>query len=34
DFTYIDDIVEGMFRVMPAIPEGNSQWDGNKPDPA
>jgi len=33
DFTYIDDIVEGVFRVMKKIPEGNSDWDGSSPDP-
>lgn len=33
DFTYIDDIVEGIFRVMqkPAAP--NPNWSGEKPDP-
>jgi UDP-glucuronate 4-epimerase len=33
DFTYIDDIVEGVVRVMdkPATP--NPDWDGAKPDP-
>lgn len=33
DFTYIDDIVEGVIRVLdrPAAP--NSDWSGNKPDP-
>ena len=34
DFTYIDDIVEGVYRVMHHIPEPNSAWDGNDPDPA
>ena len=33
DFTYIDDIVEGVFRVMQRIPEPNPQWDGARPDP-
>jgi UDP-glucuronate 4-epimerase len=34
DFTYIDDIVEGVVRVVdnPAAP--NSSWSGDKPDPA
>lgn len=34
DFTYIDDIVEGVIKVLdkPAVP--NKDWDGNKPDPA
>jgi len=34
DFTYIDDIVEGVYRVMHRIPEPNTAWDGNDPDPA
>lgn len=34
DFTYIDDIVEGMLRVLdqPAAP--NPDWTGERPDPA
>ena len=34
DFTYIDDIVEGVFRVVHRIPEPNPLWDGNTPDPS
>lgn len=34
DFTYIDDIIEGVVRVMKKIPAGSSEWSGNKPDPA
>jgi len=34
DFTYIDDIVEGVSRVMDRIPEGDFEWNGNAPDPA
>ncbi len=34
DFTYIDDIVEGIVRVMDKIPEGNSHWSGDTPDPS
>lgn len=34
DFTYIDDIVEGMVRIVDVIPEGNQDWDEQKPDPA
>jgi UDP-glucuronate 4-epimerase len=34
DFTYIDDIVEGVVRVTERIPESNPQWSGNNPDPA
>jgi UDP-glucuronate 4-epimerase len=33
DFTYIDDIVEGVVRVADAIPEGNPSWSGAEPDP-
>jgi UDP-glucuronate 4-epimerase len=33
DFTYVDDIVEGIFRVMKNIPQKNSIWNGKKPDP-
>ena len=33
DFTYIDDIVEGVVRVMAAIPAGDSSWRGDAPDP-
>jgi len=33
DFTYIDDIVEGVVRVMNKIPEPNPDWSGDNPDP-
>lgn len=33
DFTYIDDIVEGVFRVMGNLPEPNPDWSGDRPDP-
>jgi len=33
DFTYIDDIVEGVFRVMDSLPEPNPDWNGEAPDP-
>jgi UDP-glucuronate 4-epimerase len=33
DFTYIDDIVEGVVRVMHKIPASNLQWHGDAPDP-
>jgi UDP-glucuronate 4-epimerase len=33
DFTYIDDIVEGIVRVMQNIPKPNPQWRGDDPDP-
>lgn len=34
DFTYIDDIVEGVVRILDVIPEGNTDWDETHPDPA
>lgn len=34
DFTYIDDIVEGIVRLLPLAPVGNANWDPMKPDPA
>lgn len=33
DFTYIDDIVEGVVRVADTIPVVNPDWNGNDPDP-
>ena len=33
DFTYIDDIVEGVVRVIDAVPTPNSEWSGDTPDP-
>jgi len=33
DFTYIDDIVEGVVRVMANVPDPNPNWSGNTPDP-
>ncbi|MDE6409958.1 MAG: NAD-dependent epimerase [Muribaculaceae bacterium] len=34
DFTYIDDIVEGIVRIINVIPKGNENWDEKNPDPA
>ncbi len=34
DFTYIDDIIEGVVRVISKIPSGDQAWSGEKPDPA
>ncbi|MGZ6293147.1 MAG: NAD-dependent epimerase [Syntrophales bacterium] len=34
DFTYIDDIIEGVFRVTERIPESDAKWRGDKPDPS
>jgi UDP-glucuronate 4-epimerase len=33
DFTYIDDIVEGVVRVMDTFPQPNPAWSGMAPDP-
>ena len=33
DFTYIDDIVEGVIRTIDLLPSPDMNWDGNKPDP-
>ncbi|MFP4559772.1 MAG: NAD-dependent epimerase [Thiohalorhabdus sp.] len=33
DFTYIDDIVEGVVRTADAVPEPNPDWSGDAPDP-
>lgn len=34
DFTYIDDVVEGVVRIMSVIPQPDPKWNGLKPDPA
>jgi len=34
DFTYIDDIIEGVVRIITRIPSGSPEWTGKKPDPA
>jgi UDP-glucuronate 4-epimerase len=34
DFTYIDDIVEGVIRVLDRVPEPNPDWTGDAPDSA
>jgi len=33
DFTFIDDVVEGVLRVVDRIPEPNPNWSGDAPDP-
>lgn len=33
DFTYIDDVVEGVLRVVDRIPTPNQNWSGDAPDP-
>jgi len=34
DFTYIDDIVEGIVRLINKVPQSNTDWDRLNPDPA
>jgi UDP-glucuronate 4-epimerase len=34
DFTYIDDVVEGVVRTLDAIPAPNPDWDAKTADPA
>jgi UDP-glucuronate 4-epimerase len=34
DFTYIDDIVEGVVRVSDRVAPANPAWSGDEPDPA
>lgn len=34
DFTYIDDIVEGVVRIIDKVPSANPAWDSDRPDPA
>jgi len=34
DFTYIDDIIEGVIRVLDKVPEPNPNWSGDAPDSA
>ncbi|MFQ6573803.1 NAD-dependent epimerase [Pseudomonas sp. UM16] len=34
DFTYIDDIVESLVRLIPLPPKANAQWNREQPDPA
>ena len=33
DFTYIDDIVEGIVRLLDRPPSPNTNWSGERPDP-
>ena len=32
DFTYIDDIVEGVYKLIPLVPKANKEWDETKGD--
>jgi len=32
DFTYIDDIIEGIYKLIPLVPKANKEWDESKDD--
>ena len=34
DFTYVDDIVEGVLRIAEMVAEPDPDWDASAPDPA
>jgi UDP-glucuronate 4-epimerase len=34
DFTYVDDIVSAMVKLLDHVPQPNSGWDSKHPDPA
>lgn len=34
DFTFIDDIVESVTRIIKVVPECDENWDANSPDPS
>jgi UDP-glucuronate 4-epimerase len=34
DFTYCDDVAEGVVRVLDKLPEADSTWSSDSPDPA
>ena len=34
DFTYVDDIVEGIVRLIPKAPIPNKNWNSDAPDPS
>ena len=33
DFTYVDDVVEGVVRVLAKAPSPDPTWSGDRPDP-
>jgi UDP-glucuronate 4-epimerase len=33
DFTYVDDVVQAVVRLIGRPPRGNPDWDGTRPDP-
>jgi len=34
DFTYVEDIIEGVYRVIHKVPQAASSWNSDIPDPA
>jgi UDP-glucuronate 4-epimerase len=34
DFTYVDDVVEAIVRLIDRPPKGSPEWSGDRPDPA
>jgi len=34
DFTYIDDIIEGVIRVMNNVPDADPDWSSDSPNPS
>jgi UDP-glucuronate 4-epimerase len=34
DFTFVDDVVEGVVRVLDRVPQGDPAWRADAPDPA
>src|SRR5439155_1572113 len=34
DFTYVDDVVESVVRIMDLIPTPDEKWSGDRPDPS
>jgi UDP-glucuronate 4-epimerase len=34
DFTYIDDVTQAVVRLLDRPPQGNPDWNGDKPDPS
>jgi len=34
DFTFVDDIVEGVIRTLDSVPQGDETWSSDAPDPS
>jgi len=34
DFTYIDDVVESVVRIMDVVPDSDRRWSSQNPDPS